>query len=170
MSLPTQEVINGQRITINDNFRVYHNDTESFDDFGNLIRNSGIYNSAVSIWDSTHDPKRFIQAVGTKYATDPNWANAVASIAGYAQGAYVPDEHLLVSAATGRIDGRMAEAGGEFIVPAGGFAAAGIGGATYTFDLRGSQAYDGRSFQDLIIGALSKADRQGRITFIGPNS
>lgn len=76
------EVVNGQNVRVPASFRKYNNTAESFDDFAKLILENPRYSNAVNIWRQTHDPTAFIRAVGQAgYATDPTWADKVASIA-----------------------------------------------------------------------------------------
>lgn len=103
VSLPTEEVINGQRVLINDDFRVYHNEAESFLDFGKLITESGIYDDAVEVWRKTRDPKAFMRTMGRKYATDPNFAEQVLKIAGYRNGTMIQEPTLLAGLRSGRL-------------------------------------------------------------------
>jgi murein DD-endopeptidase MepM/ murein hydrolase activator NlpD len=103
VTLPTDEIINGQRVTVNDAFRVYHDDSESFKDFGKLITKSGIYDDAVSAWRSHHDVTEFMNLLGRHYATDPNFPRQVLKIAGYAGGTVIREPTLMAGLRTGSL-------------------------------------------------------------------
>jgi len=116
VTLPTEEVIDGQRVTVNAKFRVYNNEAESFMDFGKLITESGIYDDAVEDWRAKHDPKSFIRKVGRRYATDPDWPDKVLKIAGYRYGGYIPEPTLLVGRTLGPY-AMAGEAAPEWVTP-----------------------------------------------------
>lgn len=103
VTLPTEEVVNGQRVVVDAPFRVYHSRAESFDDFGRLVTQSGIYDDAVSVWRSTRDPRAFMRALGRRYATDPNFPEQVLRIAGYRHGGIIAEPTLLYGLRTGRL-------------------------------------------------------------------
>jgi hypothetical protein len=123
VTMRTREIINGHEVYVNDAFRVYHNEAESYVDFGKLITQSGIYDNAVSVWHQTHDARKFAETMGKKYATDPDWGDKIADIAGYDRpdlprhehGGWIPDPTILVSARSLRPIGTMAETGPEYI-------------------------------------------------------
>lgn len=76
---PTWEVMNGQRVNINDNFAQYNNLGEAFDAFGQLVSTSPRYQAAIG----QTDPYQFAEALRQGgYATDPSWAKKIANIAG----------------------------------------------------------------------------------------
>lgn len=101
VTLPTDEIINGQRVTINDAFRVYHSEAESFEDFGRLVTQSGIYDDAVQVWRTTHDAGAFMRLLGRHYATDPNFSEQVLRIAGYENGTLIAEPTLLYGLRSG---------------------------------------------------------------------
>lgn len=72
----TQEYINGQWVTIYDKFRAYDSAAESFLDYGNYLRNSGLYSKAFAY----KNPYSFISEVGKVYATSPVYAQFVGGI------------------------------------------------------------------------------------------
>jgi flagellum-specific peptidoglycan hydrolase FlgJ len=79
---PTWEVINGQRVDINDTFRSYDNPADSFRDFADFLKDNSRYAPALRVLRTTGDPAAFIRAVhAAGYATDPNWSSQVLSIA-----------------------------------------------------------------------------------------
>jgi hypothetical protein len=64
--------------TENAYFRVYRSKDDSFADHGNLLRNSGIYDSAFA---HIEDPNGFVTEIANDgYATDPNYAKSVVSL------------------------------------------------------------------------------------------
>ena len=76
-SYNTREVINGQDIRINDSFRVYDSDDEAFDDYGKFIQGKR-YRGALGL--PTDQYFNYIHKAG--YATDPNYAKTMTSVAG----------------------------------------------------------------------------------------
>jgi flagellum-specific peptidoglycan hydrolase FlgJ len=80
--LATQEVEGGQRVNTQDTFRAYDNPQESFSDFFGFLRDNPRYGEALQ----AKDPETFIRTIHKAgYATDPNWADQVLSIAGKAR-------------------------------------------------------------------------------------
>ena len=75
--VPTEEVINGQRVTINDNFRKYNSWQESIEDHGRLLQNSR-YARAMAVKNDPDQFARELQKAG--YATDPEYASKLISI------------------------------------------------------------------------------------------
>lgn len=75
--VPTQEVINGRRVTINDNFRKYNSWQESIEDHGRLLQNSR-YARAMAVKNDPDQFARELQRAG--YATDPEYASKLISI------------------------------------------------------------------------------------------
>jgi lysozyme len=75
-SLPTQEYLNGQWVTIDAQFRAYHNDAESIADHAELLATSGYYTRAMA---DRAVPDAFANDLTGVYATDPNYgANLIA--------------------------------------------------------------------------------------------
>jgi flagellum-specific peptidoglycan hydrolase FlgJ len=70
--LPTEEYENGQWVTANSAFRVYHNFAESIEDHGELLATSGYYTQAMA--DRT-DPDAFANALTGVYATNPSYGS-----------------------------------------------------------------------------------------------
>ena len=75
--LPTQEYVNGQPVSTSASFRVYHNVTESIDDHGRLLADSGYYQQAMA---HRQDPNEFAKALTGVYATDPNYGSNLISL------------------------------------------------------------------------------------------
>lgn len=76
--VPTQEVVNGRRVTIQDNFRKYNSWQESFEDHGRLLSQNSRYATAMRY---TNDPDRFAREIHRAgYATDPEYSNLLISI------------------------------------------------------------------------------------------
>lgn len=74
----TTEFVNGQPITINDSFRGYGSMGESAADYARFLQENPRYSDMLS----APDLQSQIAALGASgYATDPNYANSVASIA-----------------------------------------------------------------------------------------
>jgi len=77
-NLATQEVINGQRVTVRDSFRGYADMGESADDYAAFLKSNPRYSDMLAAKDLDGQ----IAALGRSgYATDPNYARSVASIA-----------------------------------------------------------------------------------------
>jgi lysozyme len=75
-SLPTQEYLGGQWVTIDAQFRAYHNDAESIADHAELLATSGYYTRAMA---DRSVPDAFANDLTGVYATDPNYgANLIA--------------------------------------------------------------------------------------------
>jgi flagellum-specific peptidoglycan hydrolase FlgJ len=76
VSLPTSEYLNGQWVTINAAFRVYHNVAESISDHAELLATSGYYQRAMA---DRAVPDAFANDLTGVYATDPDYgANLIA--------------------------------------------------------------------------------------------
>jgi flagellum-specific peptidoglycan hydrolase FlgJ len=67
---PTEEYENGQWVTTNAPFRVYHNVAESIDDHGELLATSGYYTQAMA---DRNNPDAFANALTGVYATNPEY-------------------------------------------------------------------------------------------------
>ncbi|MFI1741053.1 glycoside hydrolase family 73 protein, partial [Streptomyces sioyaensis] len=77
VTVPTREVINGQDVTVQANFRSYDSMTDSFRDHGSFLRNNSNYAPAFQ----TTDGVAFARAVAAgHYATDPKYADTLVSI------------------------------------------------------------------------------------------
>jgi len=74
----THEYIEGERITLQDEFRSYSSPLESWMDFGKLIGLHPRYQMAMEFTDQPEQMVREIHQAG--YATDPEWASKVVSI------------------------------------------------------------------------------------------
>jgi len=78
ITLPTTEFVNGQRVTVQANFRRYHNPQESFEDHGRLLANNTRYAQAMTNADDPHKFAQELQRAG--YATDPEYASKISKI------------------------------------------------------------------------------------------
>lgn len=74
----TFEYYDGKRVTVDANFRAYHNYQESFEDYMRLIMNNRRYAPAVAVKDNPAEYARALQQCG--YATDPKYAEALTSL------------------------------------------------------------------------------------------
>ncbi len=77
INLPTQEVFNGQTVTVQAGFKAYHNLYESVMDHGRFLADNPRYADAFQ----TSDPVQFAQRMHNDgYATDPGYASKVSSL------------------------------------------------------------------------------------------
>jgi flagellum-specific peptidoglycan hydrolase FlgJ len=72
VTLPTQEFENGQWVTIDAQFRVYHNVSESIADHAELLATSGYYTRAMA---DRAVPDAFANDLTGVYATDPEYGS-----------------------------------------------------------------------------------------------
>jgi hypothetical protein len=77
VSLPTAEYQDGQWVTIDAQFRVYHNDAESIADHAELLATSGYYTRAM---DDRTVPDAFANDLTGVYATDPGYGTNLIAI------------------------------------------------------------------------------------------
>jgi flagellum-specific peptidoglycan hydrolase FlgJ len=77
VTLPTQEFQDGQWVSTNAAFRVYHNVAESIADHGRLLANSGYYQQAMAVRGA---PNAFADALTGVYATDPGYGSKLISL------------------------------------------------------------------------------------------
>ena len=75
--LPTQEFENGQWVTVNAAFRVYHNVAESIADHGELLATGPSYQQAMA---DRHLPDAFATDLTGVYATDPQYGSNLIAI------------------------------------------------------------------------------------------
>jgi flagellum-specific peptidoglycan hydrolase FlgJ len=75
--LPTQEYQNGQYVTVNAPFRVYHNVAQSIADHGHLLATSSSYQHAMA---DRHLPDAFAADLTGVYATDPHYGSNLIAI------------------------------------------------------------------------------------------
>ena len=75
--LPTQEFENGQWVTINAAFRVYHNVAESIADHSELLATDPSYQQAMA---DRHVPDAFATDLTGVYATDPQYGSNLIAI------------------------------------------------------------------------------------------
>ena len=74
---PTQQFKNGQWVTINALFRVYHDIAQSIEDHSRLLATSRYYTAAMA---ARQAPDSFAQALTGVYATDPNYGSNLVSL------------------------------------------------------------------------------------------
>jgi peptidoglycan hydrolase-like protein with peptidoglycan-binding domain/LysM repeat protein len=73
VTMPTKEVLNGKRVTVDAPFRKYNSPSESFADHGNFLRQNKRYSEA---FKHTGDAERFAKEIHKAgYATDPEYSN-----------------------------------------------------------------------------------------------
>ncbi|HEY3446429.1 MAG TPA: glucosaminidase domain-containing protein [Myxococcales bacterium] len=78
VNMRTREVVNGQSVYVNANFRAYHSAQESFTDHGEFLRRNSRYANCFNYQDNPAQFCRELQRAG--YATDPNYATALTSL------------------------------------------------------------------------------------------
>lgn len=79
----THEIVNGQRVNVNDQFAVYNNDREAFDHFLGLI-SSGRYAPAWQQYQRTGDWRGLLNGiVQAGYATDKNWPSMISGLSSH---------------------------------------------------------------------------------------
>lgn len=83
-SLATQEVVNGQTINTTANFQGYQSSTDSFNGYSTFINNNPRFSNVAGAGGIAQQAQA-IQAAG--YATDPNYASKITSIA---NGIHIP--------------------------------------------------------------------------------
>ncbi len=78
----TWEDYGNGRVNIKDTFRAYSSPAESYEDFGNFLRDNPRYHKALEVLRRTGDGAAFIKEVHRAgYATDPQWSNKILNIA-----------------------------------------------------------------------------------------
>ena len=77
VTLPTQEYLNGQWVSVSSSFRVYHNIAESIADHAQLLATSGYYTHAMA---DRLDPDAFANDLTGIYATDPNYGASLIAL------------------------------------------------------------------------------------------
>lgn len=80
VSAGTQEYENGTAVSTTGQFRAYDSRTQSFQDYVSLLRNSRRYAAALNTGSNVHAFATALQRGG--YATDPDYASKISSIAG----------------------------------------------------------------------------------------
>ncbi len=80
VSAGTQEYENGTAVSTTGQFRAYDSRTQSFQDYVSLLRNSPRYAAALNTGSNVHAFATALQRGG--YATDPDYASKISSIAG----------------------------------------------------------------------------------------
>src|SRR5512146_1935799 len=81
-NLATHEVVNGQNQNITDSFRQYGSPQQAVDDFMNFLQTNSRYAGALANFNKTGDTAQLIQDINKAgYATDPNWASSILSLA-----------------------------------------------------------------------------------------
>jgi flagellum-specific peptidoglycan hydrolase FlgJ len=76
-TLPTQEYVNGQWVTVSSSFRVYHNIAESIADHARLLATSGYYTQAMA---DHLVPDAFANDLTGIYATDPHYGASLIAL------------------------------------------------------------------------------------------
>lgn len=86
----TWEMVNGQRVDIEDQFATYSDPDEAFQHFNDLI-SKGRYQGSYDYLKKSGDVSGWLQRVNQAgYATDPNWSNSIMSIASGLTGGQMP--------------------------------------------------------------------------------
>jgi flagellar protein FlgJ len=80
VSAGTQEYENGAAVSTTGQFRAYDSRAQSFQDYVSLLRNSPRYAAALNTGSNVHAFASALQRGG--YATDPDYASKISSIAG----------------------------------------------------------------------------------------
>lgn len=75
----TQEYINGHYVEIVDDFKSYASLDDAIEDWCILIREEPAYAQAAAVWDNGWNLTDFVHALGSVYATDPDYAGKVLS-------------------------------------------------------------------------------------------
>jgi flagellum-specific peptidoglycan hydrolase FlgJ len=100
---PTEEYENGQWITTNAPFRVYHNFAQSIEDHGQLLASSGYYTQAMA---NRNDPNAFANDLTGVYATNPEYGadliNLMQQYNLYRYDAAPPSSHAAPRPSSGR--------------------------------------------------------------------
>ncbi len=79
--VPTKEYIKEKYVTINDNFAKYNNFYEAVMKHGQVFQgNYKGYKNGLSIYEKTKNDYAFIDAVGSTYATDPQYKQSIKKI------------------------------------------------------------------------------------------
>lgn len=101
-TLATTEVINGQPVRVNDSFRAYESPGDSVLDYGRFLSENPRYKAMLA---ASGDLEAQIDALGRSgYATDPNYASKIRSIAygiGGRQGSVADTSSVAASPAAG---------------------------------------------------------------------
>lgn len=91
-SVGTWEVVNGQRVNIQDTFRAYDSPEESMRDFAAFLEENPRYHQALQTYRQTGDAAALVRGIhAAGYATDPRWSDKVLSIMGTVRGTAVDD-------------------------------------------------------------------------------
>ncbi len=78
----TTEYVNGKPVKQTAGFRAYDSFEQSFNDYVDLLQNSGRYQSAIEVADSSGNSEHFMRELQKAgYATDPQYASKVNQIA-----------------------------------------------------------------------------------------
>jgi Muramidase (flagellum-specific) len=77
VTMPTEEYINGQNVTVNANFRKYNNWAESIMDHANFLLENSRYANLIGLTDA-NKAAELIREDG--YATDPNYTQSLKNI------------------------------------------------------------------------------------------
>lgn len=148
------EVIGHKNVYVDAVWRAYGSDREGMLGFRDFLNENERYNAAMAYLRGGGDPVQWLKMVNQAgYASDPNWWSHVADIAGYASGGWAGLRGPEIAV--------LGEHGPEYVVPNSQIRAG--SGASITIDLRGAQVYDGTKFEDLMVRALDRAQRGGKI-------
>lgn len=81
-SQATHEIVNGQRVEVNDTFAKYNNPDEAHEAFIKLISTAPRYKDAWKQYQSNGNWLELLAGINAAgYATDPNWYTSIANIA-----------------------------------------------------------------------------------------
>ena len=80
VNLSTNEVYNGQTQKETDGFRVYNNPEQSFQDYVNFLQNNSRYQDA-GVFDAANVDEQAAALQSAGYATNPNYATLISSVA-----------------------------------------------------------------------------------------
>jgi len=155
------EIINGQKVWVDAVWRVYGPDAEGMRGFEQFLHDNSRYAGALSIWNSTRDPVKFIKAVNEAgYATDPTWWQKVASIAGYQQGGW--------AGLHGPELAWLGERGPEYVVPNAALRGGGTAGPMQTVTM--PIVIGDRTIEEIWVTGRDLAIRRGRVPGAGSAS
>jgi len=80
--MSTWEVVNGQAVPATADFRAYDSPADSYADFARFLQENPRYQYAMEVLKDHQNWKWFVQELNKAgYATDPEWANKIISIA-----------------------------------------------------------------------------------------
>lgn len=142
----TQEVINGQTITENQNFRTYGSIAQSAADYVNFLEVNGRYKPVLS---SANINQAIAAQSHTGYATDPNYGQKLAEIVNRAGGLF-KNGRIPISA--NQEYASFEQGGSDFVQTAGSYGGITAGGAAAASALLNGPAL---SYQNINIPSLA---------------